>query len=110
MQKSLRDCDICFGIGDIEKEWAKKNWEGMVSKKADWLAFDDLVVLCNISLLITHCKKTCQWCANFLCPKYQDKDLIGKQNLKYSQTFFVLVMASFLIPWIHNMPNLKGIR
>ncbi len=86
MQKPLRDYDICFGIGDIEKEWAKKNCEGMVSKKGDWLACDDLVVLCNISFFITHCKKTCQWCANFLCSKYLDKDLIGKQNLKSSHS------------------------
>jgi hypothetical protein len=41
VQKPLRDYDICFGIGDIEKELAKKNWGGMVSKKGDWLACDE---------------------------------------------------------------------
>lgn len=86
MQKPLRDYDICFGIGDIEKEWAKKNWEGMVSQKGDWLACDERVVLCNISFLITHCKKACQGCANFLYSMYLDKDLVDKQNLKSSHS------------------------
>jgi hypothetical protein len=34
-EKAIKGLGYCFGIGDIEKEQAKKNWEGMVSRKGD---------------------------------------------------------------------------